>query len=143
RWKGFDVKNIWHKLELGPQLPPVWDSMLAAYVINAGSIDSFDQVYKEHVGQALPDLLSTEQVLEYQIRLEPVLFEKLQKFSGESVLQNLELPLVPGLYDRERRGIGLDKSELSEFKVELQKELARLEKAILEESGESFNIARP
>jgi DNA polymerase-1 len=142
-WKGFDLKSVWHSLKMPQVQTPKWDSMLAAYVVKAGPIESFSQVYEKYCNKKLPELCAPEDVLHAEIELESVLRSQLEVMRGARVLEKFELPLVPVLYDMETRGILIDKKRLSDQSAELGKDIARLEKQIHSAAGESFNIASP
>lgn len=58
------------------------------------------------------------------------------------LIQN-EMPLIPVLSLMERKGIKIDISYFNNYSLELEKELAKIEKAIYEEAGEEFNINSP
>ncbi len=142
-WHGYDVKSIWHTLQMKTSITPKWDTMLAAYVVKAGSIESFADVYEKYAGVKLPDLAGPEEYLKCEMSLEALLKSKLEQTRGLSVLEKFELPLVPVLYDMEGRGILIDKSILKEQSEGLTTDIARLEKEIHKAAGESFNISSP
>lgn len=142
KWKGFDLKEIFLSLQVKD--PTVlWDGMLAAYVLRPGGLEDFNKIYQHYVGSSLPDLASADKIMDCHCRLEEVLLEKLEKIGGRGVLEQLELPLVPVLYEMERQGIGLNVQELKIQGEELARDLADLEKQIHEASGEKFNVASP
>ena len=58
------------------------------------------------------------------------------------LIQN-EMPLIPVLSLMERKGIKIDVSYFKNYSLELEKELAKIEKAIYKEAGEEFNINSP
>ena len=58
------------------------------------------------------------------------------------LIQN-EMPLIPVLSLMERKGIKIDVSYFKNYSSELEKELAKIEKAIYGEAGEEFNINSP
>ena len=58
------------------------------------------------------------------------------------LIQN-EMPLIPVLSLMERKGIKIDVSYFKNYSSELEKELAKIEKAIYEEACEEFNINSP
>ena len=58
------------------------------------------------------------------------------------LIQN-EMPLIPVLSLMERKGIKIDVSYFKNYSSEVEKELAKIEKAIYEEAGEEFNINSP
>lgn len=142
-WKGFDLKSIWHNLKMPQVLTPKWDSMLAAYVVKAGSIESFTEIYEKYCERKLPDLAAPEDILNAEFEIEPVLRTRLEETRGLSVLDKFELPLVPVLYEMEVRGILIDRAVLKEQSEGLTTDIARLEKEIFKSAGESFNISSP
>lgn len=143
QWKGFDVKSRWSDLGVKDPSAPVWDSQLAAYVLKAGPIGDFKEVYETYAKKSYPELSSCEDILELEMSLEPVLKEKLQQLDSMRVLETFELPLVPALYAMEQKGILINKKELSEQSLTLEKDIAGLEKKVFKEAGESFNISSP
>jgi len=142
-WKGYNVKSLWHAVKLKDPTPPKWDTQLAAYVIKAGAIGDFADVYKQYTQKALPDLASPEDVLACERELADIFSEKLEHVHGRKVLDTYELPLVPVLYGMETRGILIDKAELKQQSESLTTDIHDLETAIHKMAGESFNIASP
>ncbi|MBX3039973.1 MAG: DNA polymerase I [Bdellovibrionaceae bacterium] len=141
-WKGFDLKSFWHKINADQPLA-AWDSMLAAYVVEAGDSSDFGKMLFKHLGNPLPEFPSPEQVLSAQIHLETVLLERLKERSGERVYRELELPLAAILLRMEKRGIRIDLARLREQSAELASEIASVEKEVHELAGESFNVGSP
>ncbi len=142
RWLGFDLKNFFHKIEA--HTPVVtWDSSLAAYVVRAGDSTDFENIYKKFVGIGLPEFASPAQIYKAHIELQHILQDRLSLFSGENILNELELPLLPILLNMEYKGIRIDTELLKIQSVELTEELVLLEKEIHHLAGESFNVASP
>jgi DNA polymerase-1 len=71
--------------------------------------------------------------------LEPLLKQKGQ----ERVFYEVESPLIPVLVDMEYEGIKVDSAALSDFAVQLSREMAQLEKSICESAGREFNLNSP
>ncbi|HRO67153.1 MAG TPA: DNA polymerase I [Pseudobdellovibrionaceae bacterium] len=141
-WKGFDLKAFWHKI--GAEHPmAAWDSMLAAYVVEAGDCSDFHKMLTKHVGNPLPEFPSPEQVLSAQIHLEAVLAQRLKERAGERVYLELELPLAAILLRMEKKGIRIDLARLREQSEELASEISAAEKEVHALAGESFNIGSP
>ena len=67
----------------------------------------------------------------------------IQKEDLYDILIQNEMPLIPVLSLMERKGIKIDISYFKNYSLELEKELAKIEKAIYEEAGEEFNINSP
>lgn len=142
KWCGFDLKSVWHHLQLiEPEAK--WDGMLAAYVLRAGDTSEFSEVYSFYCGQPLPDLLSPEDQFRLLLDLTDNLKSELEKSGMQRVLEEIELPLVPVLYAMEKRGIGLDLNELKRQSADLVQDLTGLEKTIFDLAGGPFNISSP
>ena len=142
-WKGYSLKEIWKQLRLTDVSVPVVDLMLMAYVLRAGDIESFEKVYKKYMGKMVPDLSSTRQFIETHVELESVLKKKLESGGCLDVLKEIEMPLVPVLYEMETRGIAIDAGLLKEQGQDLERDVGDLEGLIHEAAGESFNVASP
>lgn len=70
--------------------------------------------------------------------------EKALKDNGlESLLYDVELPLIEVLSSMEIEGIRCDKDYLDEFGCELKEEISKVEEKIYELAGEKFNIKSP
>lgn len=141
-WKGFDLKEIWKNLALQDPLP-LWDQMLAAYVVRPEAIEMFPEVYTKYTGRHYMDLPTPTQIFECHMELEQVLKSKLKECESEKVLAEFELPLVPVLYAMEVVGVKLDTSALAKQSKDLQGEIRKLEQSIFDLCGGPFNIASP
>jgi DNA polymerase-1 len=59
------------------------------------------------------------------------------------IYREIELPLVPLLYDMEQAGFRVDPKVLAKLSVEMDQELEKLTASIYEMAGREFNIASP
>lgn len=142
KWSGFDLKSFWHVI--GCRSPQAeWDSQLAAYVIKAGNIDSFQEAYSMHTHLLLPDFPSNSQMLHAHIQLKKILQKKLKEIEGEKIYNDFELPLSEVLLDIENSGVLIDKEALHHQSKDLTRDISSLEKKIHEAAGEHFNVASP
>ena len=141
-WKGFNLKEVFKIIQIDDPVS-TWDSMLAAYVVHAGSIERFDDIYQKYMKKTVPDLASPAQIIQCHVELEVELRDKVESVNGTGVLEALELPLIAVLYSMERKGIGLHLEELGAQSKMLQRDLVRLESEIHIEAGEPFNVASP
>ncbi len=141
-WKGFDVKQVIKALNL-PLAKVEWDAMLAAYVVRAEQIGTFEDVFEEHCGRKIPDLASPSDYMRAHLELEECLMEKLKEREGFKVFRELELPLVPVLASMELRGVKIDFEELKRQSQELATDIRRLEKEIHQAAGIEFNVGSP
>lgn len=143
--KGFDVKGQCRLLELSLEdsdLEVAWDTQLAAYVLEAGSVKTVGAVAKKYL-ERTPNEEDLQALLKAEVELRPLLEERLAEGELTGILDDLELPLVPILLSMERRGIALDVDFLKGESTELEKDVGSLEKEIHDLAGEEFNIASP
>lgn len=141
QWKGFDLKSIWSNLSLPSPGVPVWDSMVAAYIVRAGNIEDSSKVFSEYLSREVPELASPGMLVSYHAALENSLKRRVREVHGESIFKEIELPLIPVLYNMEQEGILLDSEVLAEQSAELEADITQLERAIHDEAGEVFNVA--
>ncbi len=151
-WKGFDLKTFWKAV--GLKVPSaiqkasssplaLWDQMLAAYVVRAGSIDEVGPLFTRYVGVSLPELPSPAQLYTAHLRLEFALKKKLATVNGERVLNEIELPLIPVLFEMEHEGIRIDRLALETESGALTRDIQAIEKEIHADAGEVFNVSSP
>lgn len=145
---------------------PLWDTMIAHYLINPGRENSMDSMaetllhyqtihIEELIGPKGPLQknmrdLAPSAICDYAaedaditLRLKNVLEPKLKEVGAEQLFHEIEMPLVPVLAEMERNGVRLDTKALDEVRVNFSEKMLQLEKDIYELAGESFNIASP
>lgn len=145
---------------------PLWDTMIAHYLINPGRENNMDSMAESllhyqtiHIeqligpkGQAQKSMrsLSPAEVYQYAaedaditLRLKNVLEPKLKEVGAEDLFNNIEMPLVPVLADMERNGVRLDTKALDDVRTTFTQRMTELEQEIYQLAGESFNIASP
>lgn len=59
------------------------------------------------------------------------------------LFEEIEMPLVSVLSVMENNGVALNSETLKEYSVELESEIERLEKSIIDQAGEEFNVSSP
>lgn len=72
-----------------------------------------------------------------------VILSELEKQGLKKILEEIEKPLIPIIFEMEKRGVRIDVPRLKELSVEYHKELDVLEKKITEYAGEKFNVNSP
>lgn len=162
---GHNVKDMMRAL-LAQGLPAdgfIFDTALAAYLVDAtaGSYDLqrlFVTYYNEQLPQ--PDHLTADAfnplageniaaqtaLISYTAAvsaLHGTLAPKLRELEMEELYYNVELPLCRVLADMETAGFLVDRDALADFGVALQKITDRVEQAIYDAAGETFNINSP
>jgi DNA polymerase I len=142
RWKGFDLKALWHAI--GAQKPiAAWDSQLAAYVMKAGDTTDFAKIYTKIMMDNLPEMATPSQLLNCHVHFAATLAGQLKDVHGLKVYEELELPLVRVLLAMEKAGIRIDTELLAKQSAEIGDILGGLEKQIHEAAGGPFNIGSP
>ena len=145
---------------------PLWDTMIAHYLINPGRENNMDSMAESllhyqtiHIeqligpkGPAQKSMRSRSPTEVYQyaaedaditLRLKNVLEPKLKEVGAEDLFHNIEMPLVPVLADMERNGVRLDTKALDDVRTTFTQRMTELEQEIYQLAGESFNIASP
>ncbi|MDM8552684.1 DNA polymerase I [Desulfobacterales bacterium HSG2] len=139
----------------------IFDTMLASYLLNPSkrahnldriAIDFLDHrkiTYEEVAGKksARFDKVPIKKAAPYacedaDITLMAchVLRPKLRELGLETLLDEVEMPLVPVLAKMEMRGIRVDKERLRELSKSFEHQLDKLEEDIYSTAGEEFNI---
>lgn len=145
----------------------VFDTMLGSYILNPGARTlKLDNLAHQELGyemQPITDLigtkkadqlsladLSSEVVANYAAEdadLTWQLYEKLSQnlrdIGLDSVMSEIELPLVPVLAAMEQQGVLLDSNFLASMSGRFAVEIAKLEKAVYQQAGQEFNLNSP
>lgn len=157
RQAGFEINNL------------VFDTKIAAYLLNPGQRNHGlkDQAFTEFGVRmtTLEDLLGSgrkalsmrqldeqnpEGLAQYAaadadftFRLHPLLYLRLKEEGLLSVLEEIELPLIPVLATMESHGILVDVQHLKKLSGELDTRLQSMQKTIYELAGGEFNVDSP
>ena len=134
--------------------PKIFDVMLASYLLHAGTrAHDISAIVLEQLKLTVPELplsIANEKdakLLATSIALFPALVKAMTKqLSDEGmkkVFEEIELPLVPILYEMEATGIELDSHALDAFAKKLGKRIETLTKKIIDLAGVEFNVNSP
>ncbi len=77
------------------------------------------------------------------LRLREPLSEAVKAFGMDSLLRDIEMPLVPVLAEMELTGVCIDTEALKEAEIEMTRRITALENEIHELAGEVFNVGSP
>lgn len=150
-------------IELGGKL---FDTMLAHYLLEADSrhnMDAMSEHYLQYKPVSITELIGKkgitqlnmrdvplEKIKEYAaedsditLQLHDIFVPKLKEQEAVSVLEEIEMPLVPVLASMEREGVMIDKNFLHLYSAELDSEAKKSEERIHTLAGVKFNIASP
>jgi DNA polymerase-1 len=153
----------WYCVEVKGEL---FDTMLAHYLIDPDTrhnMDILSENYLRYSPVSITTLIGAkgkaqgtmrdvelEQIKDYAaedaditLQLKEVFEPMLQKAGADKLAADIENPLIYVLADMENEGVRIDQNALKEFSLELQTDIAGLEKTIYEKAGVRFNIASP
>ncbi len=154
-----DFKKLLHQLFLSrpsPLVPPpsFFDTMLASYVLNSSSRShdlqtSLSDSLKIKLN-ALPVSYAMQKDYEklglatsLLPRLSEKLTQELQRATVSEVFDEMEMPLVPVLFQMEQTGVLVDTNSLGVFSISLKQRLSALEKKIQTMAGADVNVSSP
>lgn len=145
---------------------PVFDTMLAHYVINPDRKHNMDAMARDHlnyetisitelIGKKGKNQLSmrdvpVEKLVDYAcedaditLELKEFMEPQLDTYEVREVLQKVEHPLIEVLTEMEHLGIRINSDHLIQYSKELEVEMASIEKDIYRLADEEFNINSP
>ena len=145
---------------------PIYDTMLAHYVIDPDQKHGMDAMAKAILGyspisittligkkgknQLSMDSVPVDKLLDYAcedaditLELKEKLAPQVEERGGSKVLDTVELPLVPVLTEMEFNGIKINEAALKKYSEELAEELKKTEAEIYEQAGVRFNLNSP
>ncbi len=136
-----DSKPLYRGLPSAAE-PVRFDTMLAGYVLQPGrgsyALRDLVQGYLD-----IPPPEKPEQMASALWHLDAVMGERLGKEEQESVLKEIEQPLVPVLAEMEGHGIQASREFLEEFSKSLESEIEKSQAKVHELAGQEFNIGSP
>lgn len=144
----YDLKNILHKTDFDEayEVRNCNDVMLASYVLDSTrSSYDLETLFISYLNTDITAI--KENKWAGTTVLLKNLWEELSKLidlnSCQYVYENIEIPLVPILYEMEKIGFKVDKNTLLEYTKEIESKLLKLESQIYQIAGEWFNINSP
>ena len=149
-----------------PVLGPLFDTMLAHYLINPDmrhNMDLLAETYLNYTPISITSLIGKkgknqlsmrqvplEQQTEYAVEDADITYQLAQHFRKElaeagtdDLFEKIEVPLLRVLADMELEGINLNKDFLNKLSSELEDDMRNLSTKIYEQAGIEFNIASP
>lgn len=145
---------------------PFYDTMLAHYVAEPDGKHGMDALARQYLqydpvsittligkkgkGQLSMRQVDLEEIVPYAcedaditLQLKPVLEKELDRQGVRTVLEQIEMPLMPVLLEMEFEGVKVDEAGLQEYSRELGRDIEQIESEIWEMAGEKFNINSP
>lgn len=148
----YDWKGMWHKLRLvNADLHGVTaDILLSAYVVGESGKFDIETLCEAHLGRPFSGASlaeNTAALFPIHEALEKTIQEIAEKQPGKhsirTVLEEIELPLVPVLFSMEEVGIMLKREVFAELSKEIDAKLQIVEKEIFKLAGRDFNMNSP
>jgi DNA polymerase-1 len=150
-----DYKNqlaVLHKLGIAPEAVED-DTLLAAYLLDSSRASyGVPLLAMQTLGQEsaveIPENWTENQYraaenAAFVFQLAPMLRKKIQEDELENIYTEIELPLVPLLFEMEMAGLKVDVDALKGFSDFVSTELETLSEKIFAISGREFNIGSP
>lgn len=133
---GYDLKAEMHRR--GEKIDgPFFDVLIAAYLLNSSGRAYELSVIAER-------WLKKSTVEEEDLApLYRMFIADLKKAGLTNIMEEIEMPLLPILYDMEVVGVKLDQEMLKTLSKQMHKELYSLTKKIYKEAGREFNVNSP
>lgn len=160
----FDIKNHYSYLDK-QDTERYFDILIAAYLLNPLKNDyDTEAIAGEHLGLIIPGraevfgkgtyregfVKNADKAMEYvcygayvALMAKPILEQKLTETGMDRLMRDMEMPLSLVLYDMERIGVKVMRSELKAYGDKLIGRIAELEASIHERAGCDFNINSP
>jgi DNA polymerase-1 len=125
----------------------IWDSMLAAYLLNPNRSDqSLPHVALEYLSRTIATSDGPEAAADWCLAAEALIDDLTARLAAESqtaVLERIELPLVPVLARMEAHGIRVDGDLLAALSKELDGQLTGMMQRLYALAGGEFNVNSP
>jgi len=127
-WKDFPVDRC-------------FDLSLAAYLLNPEDRDySFLHLVRRWSEQVVDAMAPSADPGRFALKLHEILAARLSAAEQDSLMRDLEMPLIPVLKCMEEAGVRIDRAAFAEFHGQVRTECGRLEKRIHELAGTPFNV---
>jgi DNA polymerase-1 len=142
KWKGFDVKSVWRKLQL-TDANAHFDLQLAIYTYSSQTTETYLEVIRKAFSEPNLVLEDVGKSFAALLILEPILLDLMKTTKTQEVFETVELPMVAILHKMETRGILLDTELLKKQSQELEIDIQRLNKEVQTELESTINLDSP
>ena len=140
----YDGKKIYHKRGEIDFSHPIFDIMIAAYLISPDKKDySFSSILHEFLKDASREDSTEDSAPKGEgifLRLYKILQDKLVADGLFRLFNTIEMPLIPLLAKMEMKGIKLDSKKLTLFAEELDENIKEIEQKAFDLAGYEFNL---
>ena len=142
-WRGHGLKKIWKDFHCTHPLTD-WDSLIAVYLIESVPPNRVESIFTRYLQKDFSLLsLSPGEIYHAYKKLREQLIVKMEELNLLDFYQNVEVVLVPILFEMEQTGILLDTAELKKQTKDITQQISLIEKDIFSQVGYEFNMASP
>ena len=138
-----DLKTLYTNEPAWKDLPVdrCFDLSLAAYLLNPEDRDySFPHLMRRWSEQVADTMAPAADPGRFALKLHEILAARLTAAEQDSLMRDLEMPLIPVLKHMEEIGVCIDRAAFADFLGQVRAECDRLEKRIHELAGVPFNV---
>ena len=144
----------------------LFDTMMAHYLLQPDlkhNMDFLAETYLNYRPVSIETLIGKKgknqktmrevekaELVKYAVEDADITWQLMEKFSllldqkeVRELFENIEMPLIHVLSKMENNGVALNAETLKEFSIELEAEIDKLEKSVIEKAGEEFNVSSP
>ena len=142
RYSGHDLKSFWKTLQVKNPVP-AYDSLIAGHLTGSLVQPSLKKLFEVYLNIPSSYTLPLEDIFYQEQLLKNTLLELLKKEDMEQLYEEIELALIPVLYEMEQKGFCIDLEEITKQSLDLKKDISHLEIQIHKMIGEDFNLSSP
>ena len=142
RYSGHDLKSFWRILKVKNPVPE-YDSLIAGHLTGSLVQPSLKKLFEMYLNIPSSYTLQLEDIFYQEQLLKNTLLELLKKEDMDKLYEEIELALIPVLYEMEQKGFCIDLEEITKQSLDLEKDISQLEIQIHKMTGEDFNLASP
>lgn len=155
---GHDLKQLLKIFKVGGETiceNKLFDVMVASYVLNPGSrAHDIPSIVLKVLGKELTASSGQESLFGLDKRqaahetflvseISEILKKELKENDNLSLLEKIEMPLVPVLAEMEVNGVKVDTGAMKKLSVKIEKQIKQTTNKIYQEAGMEFNISSP
>ncbi len=116
----------------------VFDISLGSYLLNPEERDySWNRIFRSYIKEINVHIENHGLAA---LKIGELLLNKVNSSGLKSLMEDIELPLIPVLVHMEKRGVAIDLDEFKKFLKEVENRLAELTQRIYSHAKEKFNI---
>ena len=137
-----DFKRFGHELAEGG-VAPGFDTAIGMYLLDPGRADYLLEDLLVEQGIAIDCDEPTVRAAAAALAVQPRIAERIAERELDSLLHEIELPLIPVLCSMESVGVAVDSARMGEIAAKVSEQVEELEHRAYELAGEPFTLGSP